>query len=275
TRQFVHAAESQVRALTNDLAVAGKRLDAGTLLKSDELDFEVRLARAREDLISVRNAQTLALRAMRNLLGIDEGDFTVADTAPVVRAPDSNDFSRRPELAAARARERAAEAGVRGAKGGYQPSLSAFGSAGYDYGTKFDHGGQNYTVGAMAQWNLWDGNLTRAKVREARANLDSAREEERKLRLAIDLEVEQSRLDLQTADGRLAVTGKAVDQAQESAQLTRARFEQGLALSTQLLDSESALVAARVRRAEAEADQGIAIAALRKALGLPQLTVGE
>ena len=67
------------------------------------------------------------------------------------------------------------------------------------------------------------------------------------------------------------MSSKAVEQAEESAGLTRNRFEQGLALSTQLIDSESALVAARVRRAEAEADRRIAIAALRKALALPQL----
>ena len=219
TRQFIHAAKAEVNAFENDLATAKKRLNAGTLLKSDELDFEVRLARAREDLISARNANTLAERALRNLLGIDGGDFTVADAAPVVSAPDSNNFSQRPELAAARARERAAQARIRGAKGGYQPSLNAFGSVGYDYGTKFDHGGRNYTAGVMAQWNLWDGLSTRGKVREATANLESTRQEERQLSLALDLEAEQARLDLQTADERLAVTGKVVDQARESAQL--------------------------------------------------------
>jgi outer membrane protein TolC len=250
-------------------------LNAGTLLKSDELDFEVRLAQAREDQLRARNANNLAERALRNLLGIGEGEFTAADTAPVVSAPDSSDFSQRPELAAARERERAAQAGIRRAQSGYQPSLNAFGSVGYDYGTKFDHGGENYTAGVMVQWDLWDGSLTRARVREARAELESAREEERKLRLALDFEVEQARLELQTAAARLAVTGKAVDQASESAQLTRARFEQGLALSTQLIDSETALVAARVRRAEAEADRGIAVAALRKSLGLPQLDTGK
>ena len=64
------------------------------------------------------------------------------------------------------------------------------------------------------------------------------------------------------------MTDQAVAQAAESASLTRARFEQELALSKQLIDAETALVAARVRRAEAEADRQIAIAALRKALNL-------
>jgi outer membrane protein TolC len=53
--------------------------------------------------------------------------------------------------------------------------------------------------------------------------------------------------------------------------LTRNRFEQGSALPTQIIDAESALLAARVRRAEAESDQRISIAALRKALAAPQI----
>src|SRR5205814_1755308 len=106
---------------------------------------------------------------------------------------------------------------------------------------------------------------------EARANLDSARQEQRKLRLAIDLEVQQAQLQLKAATERLAVTEQAVSQAQESASLTRARFEQGMALSTQVMDAETALLGARVRRAEAQADQRISIAALRKAMALPPL----
>jgi outer membrane protein TolC len=141
----------------------------------------------------------------------------------------------------------------------------------YDYGWTYSNGGGSYTAGALLQWDLWDGKLTRAKVAEANANLESAREEQRKLRLALDLEVEQARLELKAANERLSVTDQAVAQAEESASLTRARFDQELALSTQVIDAETALVAARVRRAEAVADRQIAIAAVRKALNLPQL----
>ena len=275
TRQFVQAAEAAVNSFQTNLVVARKRLDGGTLLKSDVLDIEVRLAQAHEDLVRARNANTLAERALRNLLGIEDGEFTVADTAPAVRAPYADDFSQRPELAAARDRESAAQAQVRGAKSGYQPRVSAFGSLDHDYGWVTGGNGNSYTAGVMVQWDLWDGFSTRAKKREAKANLESAREEQRKLRLALDLEVEQARLDLNAADERLAVTSKTVEQAEESASLTRNRFAQGLALSTQLIDSETALVAARVRRAEAESDRQIAIAALRKALALPQLDSGK
>jgi outer membrane protein len=271
TREFIRAAEAAVTSYETNVAIGRKRLEGGTLLKPDLLDLGVRLGQAREDLVRARNANALATRALRNLLGIEGGEFLVADSAPNISAPESGDFSRRAELTAARQRERAAEEQVRGAKSGYLPRVSAFGSLDYDYGWKNDHGGGSYTAGGLLQWDLWDGKLTRAKVREASANLESSREEQRKLRLALDLETERARLDLGAAQERLKVTEQVVAQAAESASLTRARFEQGLALSTQLMDSETALVGARVRRAEAEAEQRIAVAALRKALALPQL----
>jgi outer membrane protein len=271
TRQFIRAAEAGVNSFEGSLVVAKKRLDGGTLLKSGVLDIEVRLAQTREELVRTRNANALAVRVLRSLLGIEGGDFEVADTAPAATAPDSGDFSGRPELTAARHREQAAQQQARAAKGGYLPRVNAFGSADYDYGWTYNNGGGSYTAGALLQWDLWDGKMTRAKVAEANANVELAREEQRKLHLALDLEAEQVRLDLKAANERLSVTDQVVAQAAESASLTRARFEQELALSTQLIDAETALVAARVRRAEAEADRQIAIAAVRKALALPQL----
>jgi outer membrane protein len=241
------------------------------LLKSGVLDIEVRLAQAREELVRARNANTLAVRVLRNLIGIESGEFEVADAAPPTRAPDSGDFSGRAELAAARHRERAAREQVSAAKGSYLPRVNAFGSLDYDYGWKYQVGGGSYTAGALLQWDLWDGHMTKAKVQEANSNLESAREEERKLRLALDLEVERARLDLKAANERLSVTEQVIAQAAESAGLTRARFEQELALPKDLIDAETVLVTARVRRAEAEGDRQIAIAAVRKALGLPQL----
>jgi outer membrane protein TolC len=156
-------------------------------------------------------------------------------------------------------------------RAGYRPRISAFGSLDYDYGWRTDGDRQSYTVGVLAQWDLWDGRRTRGKVSEAEANFEATREQERKVRLAIELEVEQARLQLQEANERLAVTGSAIALAEESARLTRARFAEGLALATQLIDAETALTTAQIRHIEAESDRRIAIAALRKALGVSQL----
>lgn len=272
TREFIKATEAAVRAFETNLVFARRRLEVGTLLKSDVLDVEVRFAQAREDAVRARNAQALALRAFQNVLGLEPGEVELADSPGREPVPvELNAQPQRPELAASAQRLQAAEAEVRRASSGYKPRLSAFGSLDYDYGTITDEDGGSYTAGVLLQWDLWDGASTRARRAEAKANLEAASEQDRKLRLALGLELEQARLAFLEASERLSVTEKVVAQAAESVEITRSRFEQGLALSTQLIDAETALVAARVRRAEAEADHRIAAAAVRKALGLPQL----
>ena len=271
TRQFVFAAEAAVKSFEGSLAIAKKRFDVSSLLKSDVLDVEVRLSEANEDLIRARNANSLAKRVLLNLLGSEEEEIAVSTAVSDVRVPDTIDFAQRPELAAARERERAAQARVRAMQSGYRPKVSAFAGVDHDYSWDTKGDGTSYSAGILAQWEVWNGFSTRAQVREAKANLETVREELRKLRLGIKFEVEQARLSLSAAVKRLEVSRKTVEQATESAELTHRRFEQGLSLSTQLINSETALVAARVRRAEAESDYCISVAALRKALALPQL----
>ena len=85
----------------------------------------------------------------------------------------------------------------------------------------------------------------------------------------IDLQVKTAQLNLETARKRISFAEKAFQSAEESLGLTRERFEEGLALSTQLIDAESALTGTRVQLSGARADEQIALAELRHALGLP------
>lgn len=271
THEFIRAAEAAVGAYEANLGIATNRFNAGTLLKAEVLDVQVRLAQSREDLVRARNAHELTKRVLINLLGVEMNDITLADAVVGPSAPIVDDPVVRPEVTAMEHRTRAAAARVRAASSGYLPRLGLFGSAQYDYGFETEGDGGSWSAGALVQWDVWDGRLTRGRVQEAKANLASAQEESRRLHQAITLEAEQARLQLNEARERLAVSAAAVSQAKESVQLTRARFEQGLALASQVIDAETTLTAARVRRAEAESDARIAVAALRKALGLTQL----
>jgi outer membrane protein TolC len=61
-----------------------------------------------------------------------------------------------------------------------------------------------------------------------------------------------------------------VAQARESARINRLRFKEGTLLSSDLLGVENRLIDAQVRRIVAETSQRIAVADLRRALGLDQ-----
>lgn len=268
---FIKVAEAALNSFQNNLQIAKKHYENGMLLYADVLDLEVRVAQAHEDLIRARNGYELSLKALQTLLGLESGEIEISEDLSPVRIPESDDYSNRAELAALRFHIEAAQAQLQVAKGGYFPKVDLFASVDHDKGWRSGGEAASYSAGIAVQWNIFDGALTRGKVHEAQANLQMMLEQYRKLRLLIEQEVKHARLKLKEAYQRLEVTQKAVEKAQESVTLTRARYDQGLALTTQLIDAEAAFTGAMVRRIDAEADYRIAVATLRKALGLRQL----
>ena len=273
-RAAADALASGVRAYEAAVAVAQARFDAGQLLKADLLNLEVQLAQTRETLSAARHQAALAERAFLFVLGREKATDGVelpADDPAFARlvAPTTSDPARRPELAAMEARVRAAEAMVRAARSGRQPTVNAFASYGYDHGWQLNAHADGWTAGVAVEMNLFDGGQTSGKIRQAQSELAQAQELRRKLQLALSLEVEQARLAHADATERLAVSARAVEQAEESASLSRARFEQGALLSADLIGVETRRLEAIVRHAAATADAHLALADLRRALGLP------
>src|SRR5690606_4702324 len=172
-------------------------------------------------LVRARNAKTLALTALKNLLGIEGRSIEVPADPIEINAPAPGSLGDRPELLALSFRHEAAQENIRKARGGYLPQVDAFGHVDHDEGWKFNDSGNSYALGVVARWDLWDGQLTRNRVREAESNLDVIREHERKLRLQIQFEVEQAQLQFAEANERLSVAQQTVLQAEESVKLTR------------------------------------------------------
>ncbi|MFA5262610.1 MAG: TolC family protein [Opitutaceae bacterium] len=276
-REAVTAVEAGVKAYEAAVSVARARFDAGQLLKSDLLSLEVQLAQTRETLSSVRHGATLSARAFLFVLGLESSAAPMElaesdDSLARLAMPDTQDFSQRPELAGLRDRIRAAESMVRAARGGRQPTVNAFASYQYDQGWKLDRHADSWMAGVAVDLNVFDGGQISGKIRQAGAELGQVKEMYGKAVLGIGLEVEQARLAYDDVRERLAVSAQALSQAEESASLSHARFEKGALLAAELIGAESRLVELRMRRVVAAADERIALAELRRALGLPTLT---
>jgi outer membrane protein TolC len=95
------------------------------------------------------------------------------------------------------------------------------------------------------------------------------------MELAFNLEREQAALTLNQEEERLKVTGKMVESATESARLARLRFKEGVLLSSELINTENRLTDARLSHALATSSRKIAIADLRRAVGLAQFNQGK
>lgn len=275
-REAVTAVAGGVQAYEAAVAAARARFDAGQLLKADFLSLQVQLAQTRENLSTARHGAALAGLAFQYVLGLEPAGTPVelVEDDPALNrltAPDTRDFSRRPELLGLEARVRAAEAMVEAARGARRPTVNAFASYQYDQGGKTDRHGDGWLAGLSVNVNLFDGGQTAGKIRQGGAELTQAKEMLRKATLGIGLEVEQARLAHADAAERLAVSLRAVEQADEGARLSRARFEKEALLTADLIGVESRLLEARLRRTIAAADERLALVELRRALGLEPL----
>jgi outer membrane protein len=270
---FADVQAKSVASIEESLRIARERFDAGGAVKTDVLNLETQLAQANEDLIKARNGAQLALAALNAAIG---SDVVAADTietpdgaafsAPPPECKDPEAFENRPELRAVRLMRQVKEQDLRKAKGGYAPTLSAFGSLDADSGNARDFE-NSYMAGVMAEINVFDGARTRAAVQAAQAELDAAKADEQKARLNLKLDLQQAFLGTREAWERLEVTRKSLETAQEAQRIVQEQYQQGAADISLLLQTQVGVTAMQTRGAAAQYDYLTALSNLKRAKG--------
>ncbi len=269
--EMLAARKASIAAIRASLSVARARFQAGDLLKADLLNLEVQESRASENLILAKHKLELSHKIFLNLLGLRDGEVLIDSVEDCQQdIPRERSYALRPELKSLAYAEEAATARLKAARGGNLPTVDGFASYQYDKGYVTDGSGDSWIAGVKLNYRLFEGNRTSADIASAMAALSTIRAQRKKAELRMDLEVKQADLNYHQAEQRLEVTKKMVEQAEESARLSRTRFKEGVILSSDLIDVEMRLTDALVRQSVAGANIKVAKADLRRAMGLAQ-----
>jgi outer membrane protein len=124
-----------------------------------------------------------------------------------------------------------------------------------------------WDVGIGVSFDIWNWGTTVHQTDQAKAQLLQAEDGYAQLKDAVTLDVTRNYLNLHRAEERIAVAEQEVKQAEENYRVTNARFKQGLALNTDLLDAEVALLQAKTNYTQSLVDHEIAEAGLERAVG--------
>jgi outer membrane protein TolC len=266
------ALSSSRSALDASLKVAIASEEEGRLLKAERLNLSVQLAQVDQQLLVADSLVRLSARRLLILLGRPAGEVVEIASLPDVAAwpiESSVVLATRPEILAMRQRVDAATEGVALVDAGRLPTVDFQASYQNDQGWVRSGSGTSWTAGVVARYNLFDGQESSSRSRAARAELRAAEVSLRKIEAEMGFDLARARLFREQADNRLRVSAMAVEQADESARLTRERFQAGKALSAELISVEARLAEARLQLAAAESDQVSARIALRRALAQP------
>ncbi len=271
SENMVQVRQQAVDAINAAYKVGLARYEAGDLLKQDILNLELQQARADENLIQSQHVLELTKRTFLNLLGLTQGGVTVSSNeAPAQPVPTDLHYKNRHELKLLKNAEQIASAELTKVKCKNYPTIDAFASYQIDQGFLTDENGDSWIAGIKMNYVIYDGKNRAAQIQQATLRLQEIKVQQQKTELALNLEMQQAKLNFEQTEKRLAVTEKMVSVAEEVARLSRARFKEGVILASDLIDYEMRLSDAKSRYLSAATGHRIAIANLRRVAGLGQ-----
>ena len=270
-------AQNAIVAIESELKQTQLKHAAGTVLKSDVLSLEVKLAEAQESQIRTTNAIETAKVNLVNLLGLpSQAVFNIASSSiyapPKLTIPFNElleqAMGQRPEVRAAAKQVEIAQHKVKSAQGAYLPKADAYVSYGQNSQTPgFSNSKENVTAGVAVEMDIFSGFNTQQQLRTAELKATEAVETERKTKLAVEQEVKIAYLKLQESLARLHVADVSVQSAVEALRLVKEERHAEVVTVTRYIEAEVARNTAQSNSIAAHYDALSAEAALKKAIG--------
>ncbi len=269
TRQVNSETVSQFK---EHLAQAQFRFQSGTRPKYDVTKAEVDLSDAELQLIVAENDLEIAWVTLNNAMGYSGGaaydiEDTLASDGYEITLDEAlgKAYKQRPDLKSLLAQRDSAEKSVEFVQKDYYPSLS--GNAGYVFGGSQFPLAQGWNAGVLLSMNIFQGNLTKARVEEARARLKSAESSIDSKKLQILSEVKTAYLNLLQARKTISNTEIQIRQATENLDLAKLRYSSGLGDPLEVTDATVAYSRAKLANVSALYGFIIAKANIEKAMG--------
>ncbi len=282
-REKITVQEKNLVLLQSQLKTTTDRYDAGTVSSFEKLRAEVAVANAKVPLITAKNDWRLAIESLRQVLGFTTNkedslrkipDFVgTLDYTPAtfeLQAAFDAAHANRPDLQRLAKLSSAREESVTVAKSNYYPTVSAFGGWQLRKGftNNFSDSNNGWLVGLQSQWNIFDGRATAGRVTQARSVLEQTKLTLTEAQLAAEVEVRRAFSNWQQATELADAMKKVVGQAEEAVRLAEARYNAGTATQLDLLQAQTDLTTARTNQIQAYYTYTVAVASLRKAMGL-------
>ena len=248
---------------------------AGSVPKSDVLRSEVELADAQQTLLKTQNAYAVAMNKLRNVIRWqrDEGieltpEFGYSPFQQSMEACVAFAKEHRPDLKKYQLSIKEAEQNVGVANADKRPSVSLTTGTSWTDTVLPKDADKDFYVGVTTSWNLYDSQVTGAKVKKAQLAVDAARLELESQSDTVVLAVKEYYLGLREAEKRIDTTRLAIHKAEEDYFIAEAKYRAGAGIILDVIDAQLALTTARNNYIEAQHDYVTYKAELENAMGM-------
>jgi outer membrane protein len=279
-QELYKAALSYEKQMESHLEMAKAQVKAGVRTNIDVLKAESDLYNARLNSLKMKNLILISKVNIKNLLGIsEEVDFEISppqkgENLQIPSPPNYEYIQKRPEYLSLKMKIESLRETLRSARAGYFPSLSLLGGLSYN-GYQLDGLVYNWNIGGQLNWNLFSGFYTQSYEQEVRAQIRSLEASLQQVIQSINLEIENSKILYRESMERLELSKALLKVAEESLNLTEARYRSGLGTFIEVSDAQNVYINAKNSVIQAEYDLMLAEVRLKKALGILNYKRGE
>ena len=248
----------------------------GLMARNDLLKAELQQSNVELALMDAENSYKLTYTNMNLMLGLPEDTELLADSSSFSNVSDDGTvisweqtaFKNRKDMYALTARAKAANYGIKIAKSSYYPALALTGGLIELNVPNFITVNNAMNAGLGLQYNfasLWKNG---AKVAEARARFEEVEASKEILADAIRIQINQAYENYFLSRKKIEVYNHALEQADENYKITKNKYANSLATTTDLLDADVALLQARLNFAFSKVDAAIAYKKLEEVAGI-------
>jgi outer membrane protein len=240
--------DEQIDALNRHIEGTRKRVEAGAATDFDVLTTRVRVAAAQARKVDVETALRKQEALLRQLMNVPadaplliKGDFEPRLDSLNEDSLIKTAFSRRTELALARAAERSARLQIKLSRLGHLPSFDlnlSYGSKN-GYIPNLNEMRANWVAGIRAEMPLFEGGRILHRTEEAKATLAAEEAHTKDVERQVLTDLEQTLADVQAARANVEIARVQLDQAHEAVDMARTRYETGAVTNLDLLDAET------------------------------------
>ncbi|MBI5430826.1 MAG: TolC family protein [Nitrosomonadales bacterium] len=275
TLAALDAAQESERAAKESFAAAEARYKTGSATPADKLQAQTAYSQATLNRITADGNLKNAQGALANMLGLDANRNVALATADTSASPAGFEGDvaalieaarqRRPDLQAAAAQVRAAEAGADAARAADRPTITLNATANQSNSSGVNS--QNSMIGINLNVPIFSGYAPTYRARAAEAQAEARGAQLERLRLQVALDVWTAYQSLVTATQSLRTTADLLDSAAQSERVALGRYKAGVGSMLDVLNAQSALAGARQQRVQSAFNWNISRAILAQAMG--------
>ncbi|NQT22824.1 MAG: TolC family protein [Candidatus Omnitrophica bacterium] len=242
------AAENLIRFIEHE-EMTRKYYNAKTVAKNTLLMVQVKRANAHQELIVIQKDLKIARAALNVSMGIDiDSQFRLEDISSYRKlffSPKecfNTATNHNPSLVAFSYLQEIAKKAIDLEKTGTLPKISATFSY-YKHGKTPALAGDDYITNdlligmVVAEWKVFDWFKTRDLVKAKKKEFEMIIDNRRSVADRIALDIHRSYLSMQAAENRIRVAEKEIEHAEENYRISRLRYEEQVAKSTEVNDA--------------------------------------